>query len=112
MFSPCIHNIPALRTKAEKCSSSTSFPNCNRDIRAHAIAHIPEQLQTLTPIGIAKDGRIIYGPFRSDGMLWQPCDVDACNGRMFGRHYGYVATMFHPYFVGCWGPGNKSFKSA
>ena len=26
---------------------------------------------------------------------------------MFGDNYGYVATMFHPYTVACWGPGNE-----
>jgi len=58
------------------------------------------------PIGLAKDGRIIYGPFKADGSVWQPCDVDVCNGVYFGVEiYSYVATMFHPYFVGCWGPG-------
>lgn len=38
--------------------------------------------QTLrnVPIGIAKDGHKIMSPFKADGTLWQPCDVDACNG--------------------------------
>jgi hypothetical protein len=63
----------------------------------------------MTPIGIAKDGRIIYGPFKSDGTLWQPCDVDVCNGVRSGNYYFYVATMFHPYFVGCFGPGNMGY---
>lgn len=27
---------------------------------------------------------------------------------MFGNYYGYVATVFHPYIVGCWGPGTKA----
>jgi hypothetical protein len=70
------------------------------------LAYVPKQLQTVTPIGLARDGRVIYGPFKADGTIWQPCDVDVCNGRYFGRQYGYVSTMFHPYFVGCWGPGN------
>lgn len=68
--------------------------------------NVPAQLQTKIPIGIAKDGRIIYGPFKSDGTLWQPCDVDVCNGVRDGNYYYYVATMFHPYLVGCFGPGN------
>lgn len=58
-------------------------------------------------IGIAKDGHLIYGPFKSDGSLWQPCDVDICNGVIEGTSYNYVATLFFPYTVGCWGPGNK-----
>jgi hypothetical protein len=64
-------------------------------------------MKQFEPIGLAKDGRIIYGPYKFDGTLWQPCDVDVCNGVQFGYYYGYVSTMFHPYFVGCWGPGNR-----
>jgi hypothetical protein len=50
--------------------------------------------------------------------LYGPCDVDVCNGKVFylsdvdkviaTAHYGYVATMFFPYIVGCWGPGNEA----
>ena len=70
--------------------------------------YIPDEKKNINPIGIAKDGRLIYGPYNSNGKLWQPCDVDICNGRYFAaNNYGYVSTMFHPYFVSCWGPGNK-----
>ena len=65
-------------------------------------------MKTMLPIGLAKDGRIIYGPFKLDGTLWQPCDVDVCNGVRSGDNYFYVATMFHPYFVGCFGPSNSA----
>lgn len=65
---------------------------------------------TKMPVGIAKDGRIIYGPFKSDGTLWQPCDVDVCNGVRESTNYFYVATMFHPYLVGCFGPGNQALN--
>ena len=106
MFSPCIYDN-ALRTVAAPCTSN-SYPLCSQDPRQHAIAYIPEQLQTKLPIGIAKDGRVIYGPYRTDGVLWQPCDVDVCNGRLESNTYYYVSTLFHPYFVGCWGPGNKA----
>lgn len=60
----------------------------------------------LTPLGIAKDGRIIWGPYDNNGNKWKACDVDVCNGLKVNGVYGYVATEFHPYFVGCWGPGN------
>ena len=85
---------------------------CNTDVKSYAVSFIPRQLRTITPIGLAKDGRVIYGPYKQDGTLWQPCDVDICNGRMFGSYYGYVATTFHPYFVGCWGPGTDNILSA
>ena len=65
------------------------------------------------PIGMAKDGHVIWGPYREDvgaGVFkqWEPCDVDVCNGAyMADGSYGYAATMFHPYLVGCWGPGSS-----
>jgi len=61
----------------------------------------------LTPIGIAKDGHIIWGPYTSTGALWSDCDLDVCNGAIIDGVYGYAASDFHPYFVGCWGPGNS-----
>jgi hypothetical protein len=24
----------------------------------------------------------------------------------YGNYYAYVSTVFYPYVVGCWGPGN------
>ena len=66
-------------------------------------------MQTMTPVGLAKDGRIIYGPYKIDGTLWQPCDVDVCNGVRQGSNYFYVSTMFFPDFVGCFGPGNMAY---
>jgi hypothetical protein len=59
------------------------------------------------PIGLAKDGRKIWGPYSFDGTPWQPCEVDLCNGRVIQGQYGYVATLFHPYIAGCSGPSNK-----
>ncbi|CDW86032.1 UNKNOWN [Stylonychia lemnae] len=103
MYSPCIYDI-AMKKQILKCSQSAS---CSQDVRRHAIDHTPISSKGLQPIGLAKDGRVIYGPFKVDGSLWRPCDVDVCNGRYFGNNYGYVATMFHPYVVSCWGPGNK-----
>jgi len=38
---------------------------------------------------------------------WLGCDVDICNGRIVGSHYGYVATSFFPYLLGCYGPGTS-----
>lgn len=106
MFSPCIYTN-ALKDVSALCSSD-DYPLCGSDPRQHAISYIPEQLQTKLPIGLAKDGRVIYGPYKTDGTLWQPCDVDICNGRREGRNYYYVSSLFHPYFVGCWGPGNAA----
>ena len=62
----------------------------------------------MSPVGLAKDGRVMYGPYRIDGEVWDTCDVDICNGRsMGGGIYGYVMTEFFPYTLGCWGPGRN-----
>lgn len=57
--------------------------------------------------GIAKDGRPIYTPLKEDGRTYDACEVDVCNGKMIDGHYSYVSTLFHPYFMGCFGPGSK-----
>ena len=57
-------------------------------------------------IGIAKDGRPIYSPLHDNGKETDDCEVDICNGREINGHYAYVSSFFHPYFIGCYGPGN------
>ena len=32
------------------------------------------------PVGIAKDGHVIFGPYNANGELWSCEDVDFCNG--------------------------------
>jgi len=63
-------------------------------------------------VGIAKDGHVIYGPYNSDGELWDCTDTDYCNGFFLSdRSYGYASTAYFPYTVGCWGPSTaKRFK--
>lgn len=56
--------------------------------------------------GISKDGRPIYGPFYDNGKMYADCDVDVCNGAIINGNYAYVMTDFHPYVMGCYGPGN------
>lgn len=56
--------------------------------------------------GVSKDGRPIYGPFYDDGEMYADCDVDVCNGAIINGNYAYVMTDFHPYVMGCYGPGN------
>lgn len=61
-------------------------------------------------VGISKDGRPIYSPLYNDGKSYSYCDVDVCNGLWIDGHYSYVSTMFHPFVIGCYGPGgNASF---
>lgn len=78
-FSPCIYNL-LNNVEPAACASIAA---CKADPRAYALAKVPAKLQSLNPIGLAKDGRVIYGPYKADGTLWQPCEVDVCNGRMF-----------------------------
>jgi hypothetical protein len=61
----------------------------------------------LTVIGIAKDGHLIYGPYRSDGTLITD-GFDICNGMFFDSvgNYGYFVTNTFPYVIGCFGPSN------
>lgn len=57
-------------------------------------------------IGIGKDGRIIYSPTYSSGTVYSPCQLDICNGMMYAGKYAYTSTFFHPYIMGCYGPGS------
>ena len=108
MYSPCMFSGVSLRSQAKLCRNEKNYELCHKNPTWHALAYTPAQVKTIHPIGLAKDGKVIYGPYRADGELWGPCDVDICNGRNFdATHYGYVATMFFPYTVGCWGPGNR-----
>ena len=59
------------------------------------------------PIGIAKDGRVIYSPTYSSGTVYDDCDLDICNGIMLSGRYAYATTFYHPYTIGCWGPGSS-----
>jgi len=58
------------------------------------------------PIGLARDGHIIYGPFDSTGTEFQgETKVDPCNGAFTtDGTYVYVAQKTFPYVVGCFGP--------
>jgi len=87
----------------KSCSSSAS---CSANALTYGESAYDEK-DGLNPIGIAKDGHIIWGVYDSNGALWDDCDIDVCNGAIIDGSYGYVASDFHPYFVGCWGPGNS-----
>lgn len=58
-----------------------------------------------TPIGLAKDGHAIIGPYMSTGANWTCSDRDVCNGATISGSYVYVGSDTFPYMVGCWGPG-------
>ncbi len=86
------------------CSQTTA---CANNIASYFLTLFPTSAQTLTVIGIAKDGHIIYGPYLSTGKIITS-GVDMCNGMFYnvGGDYAYFATNKYPYITGCYGPGN------
>mmetsp|Transcript_12749 Transcript_12749/g.12620 ORF Transcript_12749/g.12620 Transcript_12749/m.12620 type:complete len:80 (-) Transcript_12749:140-379(-) len=68
-----------------------------------------DEMDHQLPVGIAKDGYIMWNYFKDNGDLWSDCEVDVCNGVLVdGTNYGYVSTSFHPYYLGCFGPGDNT----
>eukprot|EP00347_Sterkiella_histriomuscorum_P016074 403354588 len=109
-FSPCI--LPTdvkTNTIAEICRN---IDECKKDKFKYSLSNLVGDTIKLVPIGIAKDGHQILSPFKTDTEFWQPCELDACNGINVNDRYYYVASMFHPYTVGCWGPANKETYTA
>lgn len=97
---PCIGE-PSL---ADTMSMCTSGDTCYDDVKDYALDAY-SSWKSLNPIGIARDGHIIWGPYDDNGDTWSACDVDVCNGLVVDGEYGYVATTFHPYLPICYGPG-------
>ena len=84
---------------------------CLNNVASYSIQTF-SSLRTLTVIGIAKDGHVIYGPYLSTGAQ-VTSGFDICNGMFHDSigNYGYFATRTYPYITGCFGPGNyPSFK--
>ena len=108
MLSPCMANSILPDVPIKLCSDNV---DCTNDKFEYAISEYTTK-KGLEVIGMAKDGRAIYGPYKADGTLWKPCDVDVCNGRVILGDYSYVSTSFYPYFVGCWGPSDSTKLSA
>ena len=103
-YSPCIINTAMkYNLTVTKCSSNST---CKSHQLYYATNYTATANRTVKAIGLSKDGYLIYGPFKSDGTFWQPCDLDVCNGKIINDNYAYVASVFYPYGVGCWGPAN------
>ena len=77
-FSPCILNTTL---KTGQYSSLILEKQVDKFIEYIEQSMTPN-LRRLIPIGIARDGHLIYGPYNNEGDLWRPCDVDVCNGRI------------------------------
>jgi hypothetical protein len=63
MFSPCILEQKIKHVSSE-CSSNSK---CNNDKIKYTLQLMSSDLKGLIPVGLAKDGRIIYGPYNSNG---------------------------------------------
>jgi hypothetical protein len=86
----------------------TTAPNgANTEIMATTKSVFADKLPYRTAMGISKDGRPVYTPQYDNGKEYSGCDVDICNGITIDGHYSYVSTMFHPYIIGCYGPGSS-----
>jgi hypothetical protein len=86
------------------CSQNSA---CAANISSYSLTIFPASAKTLTVIGIAKDGHVIYGPYTSAGTQ-VTSGFDICNGMFYDSfgNYAYFATTKFPYITGCFGPGN------
>eukprot|EP00347_Sterkiella_histriomuscorum_P024256 403331763 len=111
-YSPCILGTTfKSNAKSVLCANVTS---CKNDLVTYMQSGLsPEYKANQQIIGIAKDGHKILGPYKKGGIIWQPCDVDICNGVTQNGEYFYVMTLFHPYTINCWGPSvtSNSYKA-
>jgi hypothetical protein len=103
-MSPCIFD-GSLKSlpNAYACSDDST---CKKD-KLNYILKARTSQKTLLPVGIARDGHKIYGPYDANGATWNACDVDMCNGLEINGEYAYVMTTFFPYTVGCFAEGNQ-----
>jgi len=101
---PCVANSTYAAAPIA-CEDDTA---CNANaLSFSATAYLDAGWNSQKPIGLIKDGHILWGPYDSTGNLWTGCEIDVCNGLKLDGYYGYVSSMFHPYFWGCFGPGNQ-----
>ncbi len=87
-------------------TSCMGTPACQSNIATYSISSF-SSYQTMTVIGIAKDGHVVYGPYLSANTR-VTSGFDVCNGMFYDSigNYAYFATSTYPYMVGCFGPGN------
>ncbi|CAF0835414.1 unnamed protein product [Didymodactylos carnosus] len=93
-------------TSSTKVLPCASVPLCKSSIATYSINSF-SNYKTLTVIGIAKDGHIIYGPYLSSGRQVKS-GFDVCNGMFYDSigNYAYFVTQTYPYITGCFGPSN------
>ena len=74
---------PALCRESGECTSKTG------EFTRTSGAYTAENWDEV--IGIARDGHVIIGPYKSDGSTWG-CDRDICNGTFIDGQYVYVGS--------------------
>lgn len=110
-MSPCqADNTLRTATAGASCDSDVSCAGHIKDFGLAAYTNNASWVNSLRVAGIAKDGRIIYGPYQSSGLI---VNFDVCNGAWLDANgdstaetYAYIYTKTFPYFAGCFGPGN------
>ena len=87
-------------------SSCAGTSACSSNISSYSLSGFASY-QTLTVIGVARDGHVIYGPYISSGNR-VTTGFDVCNGMFYDSigNYAYFSTSTYPYLTGCFGPGN------
>ena len=101
-----MHYHSASTCVADKDSYENQGPPFTSDVVDSITEAFETHLSYRSVFGLAKDGRPVYTPLHSGGNAMGDCDVDVCNGFDLNGHYSYVTTLFHPYIVGCYGPGS------
>lgn len=97
-FSPCLQSCLQPGLSAQPCQG---YQGCSTNTQSYMLSGVTPHV---TPVGIALDGRIIYGPFKSPTSLWKPQDLDTCNGATINGGYGYALTSTAPFSPRCFGP--------
>ena len=96
---------------AGSCAADTSTSKWELEIEKIELQSIVKESWKRRPFrevfGLSFDGRPIYSPYYNNGKLYEGCDVDICNGLYIDGEYSYVSTIFHPYIMGCYGPGSN-----
>lgn len=97
---------------ASTCRAKSDYFDVNvgnkvTDIKGTVKSAYAANLAYRSAYGVSKDGRPIYTPLVGNGNEIAACDLDVCNGMELNGNYVYYSTLFHPYFMGCYGKGSK-----
>lgn len=86
--------------------ASCANSSCHTNIGNYIISFF-NNYQTMTTIGIGKDGHVVYEPYLSSTNR-VTSGFDICSGIFYGfkGYCAYFATSTYPYLVGYFGLGN------